>query len=148
MAPVEIKAAGGVVVRWHRKKGQQVLAIRRARYQDWSLPKGKLNPREKWVEAAIREVFEETGMRCRLGPELKPTRYRVGKERRPKLVRWWLMTEPEGRFEPNNEVDRIKWMKPAKAARKLVYAGDRRLVRDAIALLEAPDQDKSRRRAD
>ena len=70
------RAAGGIVVRDGR-----VLVVHRPRYDDWSLPKGKLDAGESWESAAVREVEEETGLRCALGPELTPTSYRDNKER-------------------------------------------------------------------
>ena len=68
--------------------------MHRPRYDDWSLPKGKLDPGEGWEEAALREVEEEVGLRCRLGRELPPTRYRDNKGR-AKVVRYWLMEADE-----------------------------------------------------
>jgi 8-oxo-dGTP diphosphatase len=78
----EVRAAGGVV--WRRADGTVELAlIHRPRYDDWSLPKGKLDPGESWEAAAEREVEEEIGLRLRRGPELPPVAYRDGKGRAP-----------------------------------------------------------------
>ncbi len=79
-----VEAAGGVVVR-----DGMVLLVHRPRYDDWTLPKGKLDPGESFEDAALREVEEETGLRCRLVRELPSTQYAVSG--RPKLVRYWLM---------------------------------------------------------
>ena len=68
----------------------QVCLVHRPRYDDWTLPKGKLDRGESFEDAALREVWEETGLRCRLGEELEPARYRDHKGR-PKLVRYWAM---------------------------------------------------------
>ena len=89
----EVKAAGGVVWRRGPQGAFELVAVHRPRYDDWSLPKGKLDPGERWEDAALREVHEEVGLRCRLGPELPPVRYRDHKGRE-KAVRYWLM-EPE-----------------------------------------------------
>jgi 8-oxo-dGTP diphosphatase len=109
----------------------RVLLIHRPRYDDWTLPKGKLDPGESFEDAALREVEEETGQRCSLGRELPSTRYEVGG--RPKLVRYWLMT-PEGdaEFEPNDEADDARWVTPEEALALLSYDRDRDVVRAAV----------------
>src|SRR3954467_12161468 len=103
----EVKAAGGVL--WRPAGGTIAIAIaHRPRYDDWSLPKGKLDQGEGWEDAALREVREEVGLRCRLGEELPSVSYRDNKGRE-KVVRYWLM-EPEdgaGEFSPNDEVDQM-----------------------------------------
>jgi 8-oxo-dGTP diphosphatase len=121
----EVKAAGGVV----RREDGEILVVHRPRYDDWSFPKGKLDPGEGWEEAALREVEEEIGFRCRLGRELPPTSYKDQKGR-SKLVRYWLMEPEEGEFEPNDEVDELRWLIPSAAAELLTYPHDRELVRE------------------
>ena len=86
----EVLAAGGVV----RRDGR-ILLVHRPKYDDWTLPKGKLDAGEGFEEAALREVEEETGFRCELGDELEPTAYTDGKGRE-KLVRYWEMTPVGG----------------------------------------------------
>jgi 8-oxo-dGTP pyrophosphatase MutT (NUDIX family) len=125
----EVKAAGGVV--WRRGPGGvEVAVIHRPRYDDWSLPKGKLDPGESWEDAALREVEEEIGLRCTLGRELSPVAYEDRKGRH-KVVRYWLM-QPEGdaEFAPNEEVDELRWLVPDAAAGLLTYPHDRELVED------------------
>jgi 8-oxo-dGTP diphosphatase len=120
---IQVRAAGGVVVR-----DGLVLVVHRPRYDDWSLPKGKLEDGESWEEAALREVEEETGVGCRLVRELDDDHYADGKGR-PKRVRWWLM-EPVALDvrEPDDEVDDVRWI-PLEAAREMLsYAHDRGLV--------------------
>src|SRR5215212_1239379 len=105
----EVQAAGGVV--WRRgDHGLEIAVVHRPRYDDWSLPKGKLDAGETFEQAALREVEEETGLRCRLGRELGETRYRDRKDR-PKVVRYWVMEDAEGEFEPNDEVDELRWVR-------------------------------------
>jgi 8-oxo-dGTP diphosphatase len=118
----EVEAAGGVVARDGR-----VLLVHRPRYNDWTLPKGKLDPGESFEDAAVREVEEETGLRARLVRELPATRYEVNG--RPKVVRYWLM-EPEGEtpFAPNDETDEIRWVTPGRALELLSYDRDRDIV--------------------
>jgi 8-oxo-dGTP diphosphatase len=127
----EVKASGGVV--WRRgRDGPEVVLVHRPRYDDWSLPKGKLDAGETWEAAALREVAEEVGLRCRLGDELPPVRYRDNKGR-DKAVRYWLM-EPEddaAAFTPNDEVDEMRWIERAGAAALLSYPRDAELVRIA-----------------
>jgi 8-oxo-dGTP diphosphatase len=126
----EVRAAGGLVVR-DRGAGAEVAIVHRPRYDDWSLPKGKLEPGEAWEDAALREVEEETGMRCELGRELDPVTYRDRKGRL-KLVRWWEMTPVGGEFEPDDEVDDMRWERVDDALGVLDYEHDRDLVRAAF----------------
>ena len=119
----EVRAAGGVV-----RRGDRILVVHRPKYDDWSLPKGKLDPGESFEDAALREVEEETGFVCELGDELEPTTYRDGKGRL-KLVRYWEMTPVDERgFEPTREVDELRWLTPAEARELLTYDRDRDLV--------------------
>jgi 8-oxo-dGTP diphosphatase len=130
----EVKAAGGVV--WRRAGDTVAIAVaHRPRYDDWSLPKGKLDAGESWEDAALREVEEEIGLRCRLGEELDPVEYRDRKHR-AKVVRYWLM-EPENEvtFTPNDEVDELRWLAPAEAVDVLSYPRDAELVRAAAERL-------------
>jgi 8-oxo-dGTP diphosphatase len=123
-----IEAAGGVVMR----DGQLAL-VHRPRYDDWTLPKGKLDPGESFEEAALREVAEETGLLCRLVHELPEVEYEV--RGRPKVVRYWVMeVEDETPFVPGNEVDALRWVEPAEALPLLTYDRDR----DIVAAAEPP----------
>jgi 8-oxo-dGTP diphosphatase len=128
----EVLAAGGLVVREAPSGVPEVAVVHRPRYDDWSLPKGKLEPGEEWEAAALREIEEETGMRCELGEELAPARY-VDRHGREKLVRWWRMSPVEGEFVPSSEVDQLRWLEPQAAIALLDYEHDRELVRAAGA---------------
>ena len=122
-----VMAAGGVIL-----DEQRVCVIHRPRYEDWSLPKGKLDSGESYEAAALREVWEETGLRATCGDELTPHEY-VDRKGRPKLVRWWRMTVTEiTPFVVNDEVDQRRWVSPAAADRLLDYEHDRVLVREAF----------------
>jgi ADP-ribose pyrophosphatase YjhB (NUDIX family) len=124
----EVKASGGVV--WRRgARGIELALVHRPRYDDWSFPKGKLAAGEGWEEAALREVEEEIGLRCRLGHELPPTSYRDPKGR-AKVVRYWMMEPLDGEFVPSHEVDEVRWLAPADANRLLSYEHDRELLRE------------------
>jgi 8-oxo-dGTP diphosphatase len=127
----EVKASGGVVRR-RGPGGVEVALVHRPRYDDWSFPKGKLDPGESWEDAALREVQEEIGLRCRLGAELPPIAYRDNKGR-AKVVRYWLMDPVEGRFEPTHEVDEVRWVAPGDAESLLTYDHDRELLREVAA---------------
>jgi 8-oxo-dGTP pyrophosphatase MutT (NUDIX family) len=126
----EVEAAGGLIVR-EREGVPQVAVVHRSRYDDWSLPKGKLTEGESAEQAALREVEEETGIRCELGRELAPAHYRDRKGRR-KRVRWWLMRPLSGAFEPNAEVDELRWLDAAEAIELLDYEHDRELVKTLL----------------
>jgi 8-oxo-dGTP diphosphatase len=118
----EVQAAGGLVVLDGR-----VALVHRPKYDDWTLPKGKLDPGETFEDAALREVWEETGMRCRLGRELPSTHY-TDQKGRPKVVRYWRMDVESGDFEPNDEVDELRWLEAGEARELLTYDRDRDLV--------------------
>jgi 8-oxo-dGTP diphosphatase len=124
MSPeAEVQAAGGLIVR-----DGLVCVVHRPRYDDWSLPKGKLEPGESFEQAALREVEEEARLRCALGDELPSDRYHDNKGR-PKLVRWWAMTVVEDLgFAVNDEVDELRWLPRDDALALLSYAHDRALI--------------------
>jgi len=120
-----IEAAGGVVVR-----DGEVALVHRPRYDDWTLPKGKLDSGESFEQAALREVEEETGLRAHLVRELPAINYDVNG--RPKVVRYWLMeVDDDGQFVPNDETDELRWVPLDEALRLLTYDRDRELVASA-----------------
>jgi 8-oxo-dGTP pyrophosphatase MutT (NUDIX family) len=121
-----VRAAGGLVVR-EGTNGGEILVVHRPAYDDWSFPKGKLEPDENEEEAAVREVKEETGLRCRLDRELATTRYRDARGR-PKTVRYWLMTPVAGALAAANEVDDARFVSVAEASGLLTYERDRELL--------------------
>jgi 8-oxo-dGTP diphosphatase len=101
-----------------------IALVHRPRYDDWTLPKGKLDAGESFEEAALREIEEETGLRARLVRELPETHYEV--RGRPKVVRYWLMeVESDPGFVANDEVDELRWLEPAQASALLTYERDR-----------------------
>jgi len=126
-----VLAAGGVVWRRTNSAKVEVLLVHRPKYDDWTLPKGKLDDGESAEEAAVREVEEETGLQVTLGEELPATDYhdRYG---RPKNVRYWAMGMTGGQFRPNREVDEVRWLPIEAAKEALSYARDREVL-DAFA---------------
>jgi 8-oxo-dGTP diphosphatase len=126
----EVRAAGGLV--WRRSGDVvEIVVVHRPRYDDWSLPKGKLDPGEGFEEAALREVEEETGLRCELGRYLGDTTYEV--KGRDKVVRYWAMRAGDGEFSPDDEVDELRWVVLADAPGLLSYDFDRGLVERVAA---------------
>jgi 8-oxo-dGTP diphosphatase len=115
-------AAGGVV-----RRDDEILLVHRPRYDDWTLPKGKLRRGESFEEAALREVEEETGFACELGDEVTSTTYR-DRNGKVKLVRYWEMTPVGGEFEPNDEVDELRWLPRGEARTALTYERDREVL--------------------
>ncbi len=122
-----IEAAGGVVWKVTPKGVVKVLLVHRPRYDDWSFPKGKLDPGERHVQAALREVQEEAGLRCRIRDELPEARY-ADRKGRPKRVRYWSMEPIDGEFVPNDEVDEVRWLSLHEADVVLSYAHDRTVL--------------------
>jgi 8-oxo-dGTP diphosphatase len=106
----------------------EVALVHRPRYDDWSLPKGKVDAGENEPMTAVREVREETGYRCHLGRRLATVTYRV-EEQGMKKVRYWAARVVEGDFAPNDEVDELKWLPVSAAMKQLEYAADRKVLR-------------------
>ena len=126
-----IQAAGGVVWRTRDDGKVQFLVVHRPRYNDWSLPKGKLDRGESFEECAEREVREETGFRVKVGDQLGTVAY-VTPAGNKKRVRYWLMEQLNGKFKPNAEVDKIRWLRPKRARATLTYSRDRAVLDRAI----------------
>lgn len=126
--PTAIRAAGGLVWR-HGTGGAEVCLVHRPRYDDWTLPKGRLRRGEPALAAAVREVREEAGVRARPQLALPAVRYRVGGA--PKEVAYWAMTVWADDGAPgDSEVDEVAWLPVAAASQRLRYPGD-------MAVLEA-----------
>ena len=111
--------------------------VHRPRYNDWSLPKGKLDSKESFQQAAIREVEEETGYTCGVITKVGSIAYQTPR-RNPKLVRYWLLEAERGSFKPNREVDRVVWLTANKAQKVLSYTRDRAVLGWAHALTREP----------
>ncbi len=133
MSAIEVRAAGGVVLR-EQDGTVQMLLVHRPKYDDWSFPKGKLDPGESSEEAAVREVLEETALACRRLEELPPASYRDASGRL-KEVRYWLMAPESGDAEarvPDAEVDHVRWLTASEANSLLTYPRDRQLAQRAL----------------
>ncbi|ORB69793.1 NUDIX hydrolase [Mycobacterium scrofulaceum] len=124
-----VYAAGAVL--WRpadsSNPGLEIAVIHRPRYDDWSLPKGKVDPGETAPVAAVREVCEETGHQAILGRRLDMVTYPI--EAGVKKVYYWAARSTGGDFTPGNEVDELVWLPMADALKKLSYAHDRKMLR-------------------
>ncbi|WP_086853994.1 NUDIX hydrolase, partial [Amycolatopsis kentuckyensis] len=128
----EVRAAGAVL--WRVAGGvTEVALVHRPRYDDWSFPKGKLDPGETIAEAAVREVREETGFTAVLGRYLARTAYpvpaRSGSGTVPKTVDYFAAEAVSGEFEANDEVDELRWLAPTAAEKLLTRPEDVRVLR-------------------
>jgi len=132
-----VLAAGALV--WRLKNDKlQVLVVHRPRYDDWSFPKGKAEPGESMVLTAIREVAEETGRQIVLGRYLGKARRRLVSGRKKRTLYWAAQVLPEAgpgeglraavKPASKHEIDKVRWWKAEKAARKLTHADDKRLL--------------------
>jgi 8-oxo-dGTP diphosphatase len=112
-------------VPWRRRVDGdlEVLLIHRPRYRDWTFPKGKVEDGETDEQAAVREVEEETGLRCDLGAELATTIY-TDLKLRTKTVRYWAMHAENGEAAAQSEVDEVAWLSREEAARRLSHERD------------------------
>ena len=122
-----VLAAGGLIVRPAGGSRREVAVVHRPGREDWSYPKGKVEPNETLTECALREVLEETRLECRIVSFVGTTEYRDRKDR-PKIVAYWAMTHEAGSFEPSQEVDEMRWVAPEEAVSLLSYDRDRELL--------------------
>ncbi len=126
--------AAGALIRHPGAGGDEVALIHRIKYGDWTFPKGKLEPDEHVLAAAVREVAEETGIRVVLGRRLRTTSY--DRDGRPKRVDYWAArAAPDGStaFVPNPEVDDLEWLPLQEAGHRLSYAHDAELLAELAA---------------
>ncbi|MFS0866780.1 NUDIX domain-containing protein [Microbacterium sp. 179-B 1A2 NHS] len=139
MTDTAVYAAGGVV--WRLVEGKlRVLVIHRTAYADVSLPKGKVDPGETLAETAAREIFEETGIRVRLGVPVGVSKYRMPGKRQ-KIVHYWSAeATPEAirasAFVPNKEVAALDWLSPKKALARLSYPVDVEILENFLAFVD------------
>lgn len=126
-----MRAAGGVLVRRSRSGLREIAVIHRPEYDDWTLPKGKIEPDETPEDCALREVREETGLRCELVRPLGCTAY-VDRRGRDKLACYWVMEVRGGRFKSGEEVDRLVWLSIKDAVKRLTYGHDKMLVEQVL----------------
>jgi len=122
-----VRAAGGVVARG-RPGALEVVLVHRPKYDDWTLPKGKAKLGESDEACALREVAEETGLRCELETELPSTSYHDSLGR-AKIVRYWLMRPDRDELRPTDEVDDARWLTLEDALDQLSYEHDRDVLR-------------------
>lgn len=122
-----VRAAGGLICRPGPAGLLEVALVHRPSYDDWTFPKGKLDPGESLEETALREVAEETGFDCELLDPIGCTEYEDRRGRR-KTVCYWRMRVLEGRFAPGDEVDQLRWLTVDEALPLLSYDRDRAIL--------------------
>jgi 8-oxo-dGTP pyrophosphatase MutT (NUDIX family)/phosphohistidine phosphatase SixA len=135
MTSADVVQAAGVVLLRGEDERKEVLTVHRPHRSDWSLPKGKVDPGEHLITAAVRETDEETGFQVILGPPLKPLEYTAFE--RPKRVSYWTarVRDDEG-FTPDDEIDELRWLPTSQAQHHLTYPHDSDIVAEAAAIPE------------
>lgn len=131
-----IFAAGAVL--WRKSPANpdaiEIALVHRPKYDDWTFPKGKLDPGETAIAAAVREVEEETGIRPRLGRYLGALTYPIPGHRKLKRVEYWAAEAASGQFAANNEVDELRWVSVPELADQLSYPMDRKILRRFVVI--------------
>jgi len=139
-APVDlIRAAGGIVIRPVTNGHYEVACIYREARGDWTFPKGKLDAGETFEQAAIREVWEETGMHCEVIRFAGSTNY-THRKGRPKIVAYYLMSVAAGEFAPNDEVDELVWLPLENVREHLTWDRDQELFDMVVTMSEVRAQ--------
>ena len=126
-----IRAAGALLWRENSELKIEIALIHRPRYDDWSLPKGKIEEGESSLRCAFREVIEETGITPQFGLELGSVEYKepAGLKR----VKYWAAKALTEEFLPNEEVDEIKWLDPQDALTRATHESDRTIIESFLA---------------
>jgi 8-oxo-dGTP pyrophosphatase MutT (NUDIX family) len=136
-----VVAAGGLVWR-DSPRGTELAVVHRPQHGDWTLPKGKLDPGERWQDAALREVEEETGLHVELAGFAGSSSYMTN--RAPKVVLYWhMIVIGEADFDPDDpsEVDALDWLAVPEARKRLTYERDRKVLDEALAMSAAELED-------
>src|SRR6202165_6343819 len=121
------RAGGGGVLRKSRSGDVEIAVVHRPEYDDWTLPKGKIEPDETPEDCALREGREEAGLRCEVVRPLGCTAY-VDRRGRDKVACYWVMEVRGGRFRPGIEVDKLQWLSVDDAIKRLTYGRDKTLL--------------------
>lgn len=130
--PADDPATSRLLAESPQLRAIELVMVHRPRYDDWSLPKGKAEAGESAGQTAVREVEEETGLRCRRDVELVTVHYETDRGEQ-KTVRWWAMTvERDLGFTPNDEVDEVRWVDVAEFARRATFPTDREVVHSLV----------------
>jgi len=124
--PISVPAAGAVLWRPDESGEPLIAVIHRRRYDDWSLPKGKVDPGETEPVTAVREIVEETGQQARLGRHLCRVSYPIPVG--TKVVHYWAARACGGEFTPNKEVDKLLWLPAKEAGKRLTYPYDKKVI--------------------
>jgi 8-oxo-dGTP diphosphatase len=136
-----VQAAGGLVWR-NSPRGLELAVVHRPQHGDWTLPKGKLDPGERWQDAALREVIEETGFDIELAGFAGSSSYMTN--RAPKIVLYWhMVVVGSDKFDPHDrkEIDALEWLTVPEARKRLSYERDRRVLDDALAMMGSESEE-------
>ncbi|UFU03857.1 NUDIX hydrolase [Ruania suaedae] len=135
---IRVLAAGGLLIRTCAESSAVgTLLIHRPRHGDWSFPKGKLDPGETLEQAALREVYEETALRCELGSWLGVVDYPLSGGGLKRTTYWLMQPRSDDGFIAGAEVDAVRWLPLEDAAEVVTHPLDRALARRAVAALES-----------